>query len=176
MSQAFTGEIRLLPYKFVPAGWAWCDGQILNVNQFAALFSILGVTYGGNGQTNFGLPNLMARSPMGCGSGPGLTPRAWGAYGGSGTTSLSVNQMPEHSHTLYGDDVAGTQGSPSGQTYPSRDQLNKRYESNPLPANMVAMGTDSLADAGDGYAHENRQPWLVVHHCICLNGEYPVRP
>lgn len=173
MSQAFTGEIRLLPYTFAPLDWAWCNGQLLSVNQYAALYSILGKTFGGDGVINFGLPNLQARTPMGAGNGSGLTPRAWSATGGNGTASLSVNQLPAHTHILNGDNVPGTQGAPSAQAYQSQDAQNKRYEPNPVASNMVQMGVQSLASSGGGQPHENRQPWLAINHCICLNGQYP---
>jgi microcystin-dependent protein len=177
MSQAFIGEIRLLPYTYAPRGWAWCYGQIMNIGQNPALFSILGKTFGGDGTSTFALPNLMGLTPMHSGTGIGLHQRVFGKTGGEVSVPLNLSQFPSHNHTLSGADVVGTQGTPDANVYPSRDKLNKRFEPNPNPSNMVTMSSLSLSPAGPAAAlpHENRQPYLVVNHCICMDGEYPVR-
>jgi microcystin-dependent protein len=177
MSQAFFGEIRLLPYTYAPRGWAWCNGQLLNIQQNQVLYAVIGNVFGGNGQTTFALPNLQGLTPMHFGQGPGLYPHAFAKTGGEASVQLSLNQLPKHSHTLYGADVVGTQGTPSANAYPSRDRLNKRFEPNPAQQNMVAMSSLSLPLAGPAAAlpHENRQPYLVVNHCICIEGAFPAR-
>ncbi len=176
MSQAYIGEIRMLPYTFVPVGWALCDGATLSVQAQTALFAVIGNVFGGDGKTTFQLPNLIGRTPMHCGAGQGLTPRTFAATGGDATVTLGLSQIPSHTHTLSGDDIAGTLGAPAGNTYASRDQKNKRFEANPLPANMVAMGANALAPAaGQGQAHSNLQPYQAVKHFICLEGVFPAR-
>lgn len=175
MSQAFFGEIRLLPYTYAPRDWAWCNGQTMYVQQNTALFAVIGNAFGGNGQTTYLLPNLQGVTPMHSGTGPGLTTRNFASTGGDTTVPLNLTQIPGHTHTLYGDDVVGTQGTPSATVYPSRDKANKRFEPNPVSSNMVTMGSNALAPAGGSQPHSNVQPSLVVNHCICIQGMFPSR-
>lgn len=175
MSQAFVGEIRMLPYTFAPMGWAWCNGQLLNVQTNMALNAVIGFVFGGDGRTNFNLPNLQGLTPMHAGSGAGLTPRTFASTGGAAVASVSFGQMPNHTHTINGDDVPGNQGVPSSTTYTSRDKFNARYKTTPNPATMVAMGGGTLAVAGGGQSHNNVQAYQVVNHCICLEGIFPTR-
>lgn len=174
MSQAFCGEIRLLPYTYAPTGWAWCNGQSMNVQSNQMLFAIIGNAFGGNGQTTFSLPNLQGVTPIHYGSGTGLTPRSFASTDGVITAPVSLAQIPNHTHTLNGADVVGTQGTPSSTTYPSRDKVNKRFVTAPAVPDIV-MGQNALASVGGGQEHNNVQPYQVVNHCICIYGVYPSR-
>src|SRR4051812_113885 len=114
MSTPFLGEIRMVGFNFAPRGWALCNGQILSIAQNTALFSILGTTYGGNGQTTFALPDLRGRVPVSAGQGPGLSSYDLGQVTGSENVTLTVQQLPAHSHNIAADATAGNVGSPSG--------------------------------------------------------------
>src|SRR5689334_10120851 len=116
MSEPFLGEIRMFGGNFAPRGWAFCNGQILSIAQNTALFSLLGTTYGGNGQTTFALPNLQCRLPMHFGNGPGLTPRSLGEMGGTETVTILTNQMPMHNHSLMATNADGNNAHPIGNT------------------------------------------------------------
>lgn len=175
MSQAFVGEIRMLPYTFAPMGWAWCNGQQLNVQSNQALYAVIGYVFGGDRSTVFNLPNLQGLTPMHAGAGAGLTPRAFASTGGATVASLNMNQMPNHTHTVNGDNVQGNQGTPSGTVYPSQDNFNAHYKTTPDPTKIVAMGGNALALAGGGQSHNNVQAYQVVNHCICLEGVFPMR-
>src|ERR1700724_519067 len=114
MSQPFLGEIRAFPFNFAPKGWAFCAGQIMSISQNTALFSLLGTTYGGNGTSNFALPNLQGLTPMGPGQGPGLSSYVLGESSGSETLTLLTSEMPSHSHPVGCNSGAGTRSSPAG--------------------------------------------------------------
>ena len=173
-SDPFIGEIQIYPYGFAPRGWAYCDGTLMPVAQYTALFSILGTTYGGDGRTTFGLPNLMGRVPMHAGRGPGLTPRMLGQTGGSETETLSLQQLGSHTHAAMavsgqpttntpGPGVAAAQPAGRGSAFYSDSQNN-----------LVSM--QGLAEAtGQGGPHTNVQPFLTFSICIALEGVYPPR-
>lgn len=182
----FIGEIRALAFTFAPVDWATCDGQTLPIQQNAALFSIIGNRFGGNGQTNFMLPNLMGRVTMGCGSGPGLTHRELGDTIGSSTVSLGGNDFPPHTHPF--NVVAGT--TTADKTTAANSLLGvppaagrppvatRVYQSAP-PTNPVALQGDAIAPAGTAQSavdHVNAQPYLPILMCIAINGIYPARP
>ncbi|MDD5058037.1 MAG: tail fiber protein [Sideroxydans sp.] len=176
MSQAFVGEIRMLPYTFPPMGWAWCNGQQMSIQTSAALYAVIGFIFGGDQRNYFNLPNLQGLTPMHAGSGSGLTPRAFASTGGAAVASITLSQMPNHTHTISGDNKSGTQGTPSSAVYPAKDQSNPHYKLAPSPATMVAMGVGALAAAAGGaQSHNNVQSYQVVNHCICLEGVFPMR-
>ena len=168
MSEAFIGDIRILPFNFPPRGWAQCDGQILAIAQNQALFSILGTTYGGNGVSTFALPNLKGRTPIGWGTGPGLSNYALGQLGGEVSHTLSANETPQHNHTVAASTLAPVQGSPLGGVWAD---VPNGY----LPAAPNAlMNSQSLSSVG-GQPHENMSPYLALNFCICLIGIFPSR-
>jgi microcystin-dependent protein len=171
MSEPFIAEIRVLPYNFPPRGWAFCDGQLLPIAQNTALFSLLGTTYGGNGQTTFALPNLRGRMAMGSGSGPGLTPRALGEVVGQESVTLLSTEMPSHSHSLMGG-ASGLTASPANAAMAPPVTGASAYR---IPGPTVAMAGDSIGPSGGGQPHENRQPYLGLNFCIALQGIYPSR-
>lgn len=172
MADPFVAEIRIFPFNFAPKGWAWCDGQLLPLSQNTALFSLLGTTYGGNGMSNFALPDLQGRAPMHPGQGPGLSLHDLGETGGSETVSLLESEIPAHAHTARADDtVMGGQATGAGNLY-------KRPGSGNLfaaPGTLVAMAPETLAPAGGDQPHNNLQPYLTFYFCIALQGVFPPR-
>lgn len=168
MSEPFIGEIRMFAGPYAPQGFANCDGQILSIAQNAALFSILGTTYGGNGSSNFALPDLRGRHAMHAGEGPGLSNRSMGSKGGVELVSLSSNQIPSHTHALRASDQAASSLEPAGTALShARTEI---YGADSATATMVA-GT--VASTGFGAAHENRQPYATIRYIIALVGIFP---
>lgn len=169
----FVAEIRIFPFNFAPKGWAWCDGQILPLSQNTALFSLLGTTYGGDGKSNFALPDLQGRAPMHPGQGPGLSLHDLGETGGSETVSLLESEIPSHNHTFRVDGA-----DPADQPAPSAVRSFAR-SSNGFAWNATfaasAMSGNALAPAGGDQPHNNMQPYLTFYFCIALQGVYPPR-
>jgi microcystin-dependent protein len=168
MADPFVAEIRIFPFNFAPKGWAWCDGQLLPLSQNTALFSLLGTTYGGNGKTNFALPDLQGRAPMHPGQGPGLSLHDLGETGGSETVSLLESEIPSHQHSVNVVNDSGAQPNP-GQAYVARANI---FNST---LNNVSMNAQDLAPAGGDQPHNNMQPYLTFYFCIALQGIYPPR-
>ena len=174
MSDPFVAEIRMFGGNFAPRGWAFCNGQILSIAQNTALFSLLGTTYGGNGQTTFALPNLQDRSPMHQGQGPGLTDRVLGETSGSQTVTLLASEMPAHAHQPQADASASGQASPAGATWGAGGRGRPpAYAANPAPA--AALSPQALATIGGSQPHNNRSPYLGVSFIIALQGIFPSR-
>jgi microcystin-dependent protein len=157
---------------FAPNGWALCNGQILPIQNNQALFSLLGTTYGGNGQTTFALPDLRGRVPMHAGDGPGLTPRVLGESGGAENHTLILQEMPMHSHAALADTSVGTSGDP-GNSLPARNAAGiPQYGTH----SNVALSPVSIAPAGGNQPHSIMQPYTTVNFIIALVGIYPSRP
>lgn len=174
----FIGEIRAFPFPFAPKDWALCNGQLLAVSRFTALFSILGVNYGGDGRTTFGLPNLPGRVIVAPGQGPGLGSWDVGQMAGSDSVTLSTPQMPMHNHQITGMDNPGSQLAPDANCYLSRDirggsGVIQYMQTGGTPS--APMAPNTLAPAGGTTPHENRQPFLVLNYCIALAGDFPAR-
>lgn len=169
MSEPFLAEIRMVGFNFAPRGWAFCDGQILPINQNQSLYSLLGTTYGGDGRTSFALPDLRGRTPTHVGNNDAGGSHTLGQKAGEETHTLGVNEIPQHTHTLRGTDAAATGNNPSGAVF------GKTTSNVYGTASPTAMSTDTVANAGGGQAHENMQPWLAVHFCIALQGLFPSR-
>ncbi len=169
----FVAEIRMFPFNFAPKGWAWCDGQLLPLSQNTALFSLLGTTYGGNGKSNFALPDLQGRAPMHPGQGPGLSLHDLGETGGSETVSLLESEIPSHSHTLRADSFDAQRSAP-GNNVLAASIGHTAYQST-TNANLTAMSGNALAPAGGDQPHNNMQPYLTVYFCIALQGVFPPR-
>ncbi|REJ76581.1 MAG: phage tail protein [Acidobacteria bacterium] len=172
MSEPFVGEIRMFAGNFAPRGWAFCDGQLLAVSQNDALFSLLGTVYGGDGRTTFGLPDLRGRIPIHAGTGPGLSPRRLGAKAGEENVTLTVNQMPSHTHGWRASSGAATETSPSGAGYAQTSALDVY---NDAPTSFAAMASDMIGNVGGSRSHTNLMPFLCVHFIIALFGIYPSR-
>ncbi|KRC28727.1 phage tail protein [Acidovorax sp. Root219] len=168
MSDPFIGEIRMCGFNFAPRGWALCNGQILSIAQNSALFSLLGTTYGGNGQTTFALPDLRGRRTIGMGTGAGSN-YVWGQVGGAETHELTLLELAPHNHTLMASSASGDQASPGGNAL-AASTVDSPYStsSNGTQATLVSSG-------GGSSPHENRPPFLVVNFAIALQGIFPSR-
>ena len=174
MATPFVAEIRMFAGNFAPRGNAFCNGQILPIAQNTALFSLLGTTYGGNGQTTFALPNLQSRAPMHPGQGPGLTDRVLGEQGGEESVTLLTTEMPAHTHQASGLAAAGGQTSPANATWGTVSSGR-----NPLPLYAASANTtlnpQALGVAGSSLPHENMPPFLAVNFIIAMQGVFPPR-
>jgi len=169
MADPFVAEIRIFPFNFAPKGWAWCDGQLLPLSQNTALFSLLGTTYGGNGQSNFALPNLQGSTPMHSGQGPGLSLHDLGETGGSETVTLLESEMPVHGHGV------SMSVRPADNLDPAALALGTGNAVYASAANLVAMSPSALAPAGGDAPHNNLQPYLTLYFNIALQGVFPPR-
>lgn len=167
MSEPFLGEVRLMSFNFPPKGWAFCNGQLLPINQNQALFSLLGTTYGGNGQTTFALPDLRGRVPMHFGAG-----HTQGERAGESAHTVTTGELPQHMHAFNGSATQATTGQPSASVTKSTSKGTFAYSS---PQNLLAMDPSSLSNSGGSQPHENRQPFLTVSFCIALQGIFPSR-
>lgn len=173
MADPFVAEIRPFAFGFVPRGWALCNGALLPIAQNTALFSLLGTTYGGNGQSTFGLPNLQGQVAVGSGQGPGLSDRWLGETGGSAQVTLLESEIPAHSHEVRATSAEATLRQPA----PDRALAATADEAGWAPAGAVPVATSPLAlgTAGGSQPHENRMPFLVIQYCIALQGVFPPR-
>ena len=170
MSEPFLGQISIFGFNFAPRGWAMCNGQILPIAQNTALFSLLGTTYGGNGQTTFALPDLRSRVPVHEGQGPGLSSYDLGQAGGTETVTLTVNELAAHSHPYTVDGASTpTSKSPSGNY--SAAFGTTAYGS----TGDLEMGPDQTGNTGNSQPHNNIQPYLTLNFCIALEGIFPSR-
>ena len=176
MSEPFIGEIRLFGGNFAPRGWSFCNGQLLPIPANTALFSILGTTYGGDGRSTFGLPNLQGRAAMGAGRGPGLTDRRLGQQVGAPTETLTEQQLPSHTHQMQGSSTVATE---DGETTPGGHVLgtDEEEEAQVFHASTGAQGfaTTAISSFGGGQTHDNVQPHIALNYIIALEGLYPER-
>jgi microcystin-dependent protein len=164
MAEPFLSEIRIMSFVFAPKGWALCNGQLLPINQNQALFSLLGTTFGGDGRVNFALPDLRGRVPIHVGSGHTL-----GERGGEQAHTLSIAEMPTHTHVLYASSTDANTTSPSGAVL-ARSEANQTFRD---ATNLVAMAPGAVANTGGTQAHLNMQPFLTLTFCIALQGIFP---
>ena len=172
MADPFVAEIRIFPFNFAPKGWAWCDGQLMPLSQNTALFSLLGTTYGGNGKSNFALPDLQGRAPMHPGQGPGLSLHDLGETGGSETVTLLESEIPSHNHGLR----ANTQDNADTNVVSPSASFAKSTGGSLYQAQSGAMlSGQALAPAGGDQPHNNMQPYLTFYFNIALQGVYPPR-
>jgi microcystin-dependent protein len=170
MSEPFVGEIRMFAGNFAPRGWAFCDGQLLAISQNDALFSLLGTIYGGDGRTTFGLPDLRGRIPIHAGTGPGLTTRRLGSKGGAEKHTLTVNELPSHSHQMQATTEGANDLNPPNAVLaqPAAD-----IYVNDTP--IVDMNSGAIGNVGGSRSHTNLMPFLCIHFIIALVGIYPSR-
>ena len=171
MADPFVAEIRIFPFNFAPKGWAWCDGQLLPLSQNTALFSLLGTTYGGNGKSNFALPDLQGRSPMHPGQGPGLSLHDLGETGGSETVTLLESEIPSHSHALNVSQADAIARNPGAEQLATGIGIGMYA----APGALVGLSPNALAPAGGDAPHNNMQPYLTFYFCIALQGVFPPR-
>ena len=175
MADPFVAEIRIFPFNFAPRGWAFCDGQLLPISQNSALFSLLGVTYGGNGINNFALPDMRGRAPMQPGPGPGGAFHDLGEMAGSDNLTLLESEIPAHSHMLkaHAKDP-GALTIPSPARVLARSSGQNLYSSN-LGSGVAAMSAQALTPVGGDQPHNNLMPYLTLNFCIALQGVFPPR-
>jgi microcystin-dependent protein len=173
MSDPFVGEIKMFAFNFAPTGWALCNGQSLPISQNAALFSLLGTTFGGNGTSTFNLPDLQSRVPVHQGQGSGLSPYVMGQATGAETVALISSQMPAHTHSVTCGTAGGNQASPAGGV-PAVESTGTSLDYTSVTPNST-MSAAMIGTAGSGLAHPNIQPVLCVNFCIALQGIFPSR-
>jgi microcystin-dependent protein len=171
MADPFVAEIRIFPFNFAPRGWAWCDGQLLPLSQNTALFSLLGTTYGGNGKSNFALPDLQGRAPMHPGQGPGLSLHDLGETGGSDTVTLLESEIPSHPHPIVASQGDGNERSLKGQLLATGIAISG-YQA---PGPFTQLNASAVGPAGGDQPHNNLQPYLTFYFCIALQGVFPPR-
>jgi microcystin-dependent protein len=174
MADPFVAEIRIFPFNFAPKGWAWCDGQLLPLSQNTALFSLLGTTYGGNGKSNFALPDLQGRTPMHPGQGPGLSLHDLGETGGSETVTLIESEMPAHTHLVQANAAPADLQFGDPQRAMARSTGGSAYKTQP-PGQLVQMSPTALPPAGGDLPHNNLQPYVTLFFNIALQGVFPPR-
>ncbi|HWV33534.1 MAG TPA: tail fiber protein [Dyadobacter sp.] len=167
----FVAEIRIFPFNFAPRGWAWCDGQLLPLSQNTALFSLLGTTYGGNGKSNFALPDLQGRAPMHPGQGPGLSLHDLGETGGSETVSLLTSEIPSHSHQIRAVPEPADLKTPTSYSLAASTQ-GKVYATG---TTNTTMNANQIQPSGGDQPHNNMMPYLTCYFCIALQGVFPAR-
>lgn len=167
MAEPFLSEIRMMSFAYAPRGWALCNGQLLPINQNQALFSLLGTTYGGDGRTNFALPDLRARTPIHFGEGHTL-----GERGGETAHTLSVAELPMHNHTVRASSAPADAAVPVGNLLGAADNttFGAAYAG---PSNLTAFAADAVGSTGGSQAHANMQPFLTLSFCIALQGIFP---
>lgn len=169
MSEPFLAEVRIVGFNFAPRGWAFCDGQILPINQNQSLYSLLGTTYGGDGRTSFALPDLRGRTGIHVGASNG-TEHLLGSKSGEETHALNAGEMPQHRHQVNASDAAINNQQPGGNR--PGNVTNLAYHA---AANNQDMANGVVANAGGGQAHNNMQPYLALNFCIALQGLFPSR-
>jgi microcystin-dependent protein len=179
MSQPFLGQIQAFGFNFAPRGWAFCNGDILSIQQNTALFSLLGTTYGGNGQTTFALPDLRGRVPVHFGQLPGGSSYALGEQAGVESVTLALNNLAAHSHSFLGTTASADSKQPlSGSAYARTTTAGgvSPGDSFYAPAGSpTAINSSTLGVTGGGLAHNNVQPTLTINWCICVAGIFPSR-
>ncbi|MBB6735254.1 phage tail protein [Cohnella zeiphila] len=175
MANAFIGEIRAFGGSTVPNGWAPCNGQLLNVDDCPKLFAVIGNTYGGDGKTEFALPDLTAQAPMGAGSGEGLTPRQAGQAVGEATVALQIAEIPSHGHTAMAVSEIGDWTDPTNGFWAEGAAVGRPPEQPLLYGGVpnVGMSPEAIATAGGNQPHNNMQPYVAMNFMICLEGDVP---
>lgn len=173
MSQPYVGEIRLFGCNFPPQGWATCSGQLLAISENDVLFTLLGTTFGGDGVTTFGLPDLRGRVPVHTGTGAGLSTRVIGEMGGTESVTLTTNQIPSHSHTVVATTTAATTGTPGPTVVPGAVANQTMYVTDTTGAVPFTTSAQSVGIAGGSQPHDNCMPSLTLNYCIALYGIFP---
>ncbi len=171
MSEPFVAEVRIVGFNFAPRGWAFCDGQLLPLSQNTALFSLLGTMYGGNGKSNFALPNFQGNAPIQHGQGPGLSDYFIGETGGAEFVSLLESEIPGHTHALQASTNPGSSNNPAGNLYAVPRSGNAYAPA----ASLTTMSPSALAPAGGDQPHNNMPPYLTLNFIIAMQGIFPPR-
>ncbi|HEX7654929.1 MAG TPA: tail fiber protein [Verrucomicrobiae bacterium] len=176
MSDQFVGEIRIVPFNFAPTGWAFCNGQLLPISQNTALFSLLGTFYGGDGKSNFALPNLQGAAPIDQGQGPGLSDYILGQTGGASSVTLISSEMPVHNHVLNAQLAGGDVNTPAANTW-AKPHLGKTGINlyNNAAGTSTTMSAQAMSLSGGSQPHNNLMPYLTLNFIIALQGIFPSR-
>ena len=172
MADPFVAEIRIFPFNFAPRGWAWCNGQLMPLSRNTALFSLLGTTYGGDGKSNFALPDLRGAAPMHPGQGPGLSLHDLGEEGGSETVTLLESEIPAHSYAATASQADAIERFPAGQLAATGTGVGAYA----APGSSVQLNQNAVAPVGGDAPHNNMMPFLTSYFCIALQGVFPPRP
>lgn len=175
MSDNFYGEIRMFGGNYAPQDWALCQGQALQISQNDVLYSLIGVTYGGDGITTFNLPDLRGRVPIHMGTGAGLTPRTIGQSLGAETVTLTADTLPSHTHTLNAGSATGTLYDPAGNILAGCTTTNALQSYTTTNATPIVMNPAAIQSAGSSQAHSNMMPTLCINFIIALTGYFPQR-
>lgn len=173
MSQPYIGEIRLFPFTFAPLNWLDCDGRLLAIAEYNALFALIGTTYGGDGQTTFALPDLRGRVPIHQGAGVGLSNRVIGERAGTETVTLMQSQMPAHTHTVVATTGIANSGAPGPTVLPGAVTNQTQYVSDLTGAVPFAMSPQAVSAGGGSQPHENNMPTLTLRYCMAVFGIFP---
>ena len=173
MAQPYVGEIRVFAGNFAPAGWMFCEGQLLPIDQYETLFNLIGTTYGGDGKSNFALPDMQGNAPMHPGQGPGLSLHDLGETGGTDTVTLLESEMPSHNHGLMAEVTPSQLFAPSPTTALGRSVGGPAYQTS--NAGLVQLNVQAIAPSGGSQPHNNLMPYLTLNFCIALQGVYPPR-
>lgn len=176
MDDAYIGEIRIVPWNWAPEGWLLCIGQTVLVAQYQALFAVITNQFGGNGQTNFVIPNLQAQAVACAGQGTGLTNRVFAKSYGAETVTLTTSQIPPHAHSLIAGKSTSAVATPAANTYIGRDSSSGAQSYTKATTPLSSLSSLAVSQVGSGQAHENRQPFLTMNYIICYDGEFPVKP
>jgi len=174
MSNPFLAEIRIFPFNFAPVGWALCNGQLLPISQNTALFTLIGTYYGGDGRSNFALPNFQGVGAVGWGQGPGLSYYDLGQIGGQASVTLTAIQVPSHNHPTNCSSTGGGQISPQNNVWGDVSVRGSKFYAN-VAGNAVQMNNACVGLAGGSLPHNNMPPYLTLNFCIALQGVYPSR-
>ncbi|NCD70238.1 phage tail protein [Mucilaginibacter agri] len=172
MDNVFLAEIRLFAGTYPPAGWAFCQGQLIQIRQYSALFALLGTVYGGDGKNTFALPNLQGSIPVGVGTGLGLSQRVLGEVFGSESTTLLQENLPRHTHTVNAVSATGTVSDPTNDLFASKGRGDSGY-TNAVP--NVQMNPLTVGVAGGSIPVSNMQPYMALNYIIAMQGQYPAR-
>lgn len=182
MSQPFVAEIRMFGFSYAPRGWAMCRGQLLAIQQYSTLFSIIGTYYGGNGTSTFALPNLQGAAAVGVGQGPGLSDYDLGQAGGATQITLTSGEIPAHTHLFQASNAQATTNEASGNLL-ARGNFDDGSNLGPQAAfiapsaagTLVPLNPTAVAPSGFGLPHNNMMPFLAMNYCIALVGTFPAR-
>lgn len=180
MAEPMIAEIKMVPYNFAPRLFVYCTGGLLPISDNTALFSLIGTTYGGDGRTTMGVPNLVGKTPIHWGTAPGLSPRLYGSFGGQVHVNLDYRHLPSHTHEIYFAQTASTDTNPTDKFMGMAEPVSqgvpvKLYDSTIDETLIVNMSSQALSTSGQSIAHENRQPYQVVSYVMALDGIYPSR-
>ena len=176
MADPFLGEIRMFGGTYAPNHWAFCNGQILQISQYNALYSLLGTAYGGDGRVTFGLPDMRGRIPLHYGTGPGLSPYALGQRGGQEDVTLTTDNMPAHTHTLAAYDKTDSASSPvNGFFGPTSGEDPVFFVYAPPTATIAELHSGTMSQAGSSHPMVNMAPYTCINFIIALQGAYPPR-